>query len=326
MHYFQVKIKEKGNMDKGNIQKTDDRGKKLTSQQRFELGRRVSVYNMVGNIILGIIKLVIGVVSNSTAMIVDGVHTMSDVVSTIGVMFSMVISKKPADTNHPYGHEKAETVMAKILAMVLVITGVVTALSSYRVIAGQSFDIPAPAALYAAIISIVVKEAMYRVTLKTGRRINSTALEADAWNYRSDAISSIAALIGIAGARLGMPVLDPIAAMVVSVLIIWVGVGIYIRSVNELMDISARPEDLDRIKAIAAGVEGVVSISKIQSRIHGPYYYVDIEVCVRPDITVYKGHEIAQRIEDQVESKVETVKHVMVHVNPSGESGLHQDR
>jgi divalent metal cation (Fe/Co/Zn/Cd) transporter len=119
--------------------------------------------------------------------------------------------------------------------------------------------------------------------------------------------SSFAAFFGFAGARLGMPVVELMGAFFVSFFLFWVGVGIYIRSVNELMDISARPEDLDRIKAIAAGVEGVVSISKIQSRIHGPYYYVDIEVCVRPDITVYKGHEIAQRIEDQVESKVETV-------------------
>ncbi|HHU62800.1 MAG TPA: cation transporter [Clostridiales bacterium] len=302
-------------MERENWQPGGRRGE-LTGRQRFEQGWRISVYTMIGNIILGIIKLAIGIFSGSTAMIADSVHTMSDIVSTLGVMASMAIAKKPADSNHPYGHEKAETVMAKILAIILIVIGVITALPSYRVIAEQSYNTPASAALYAAILSIVVKEAMYRITLRVGRRINSTALEADAWHHRSDAISSVAALIGIIGARLGVPVLDPIAAMVVSGLIVWVGVGIYIKSINQLMDISARPEDLDKIRAIVAGVKGVEGINKIKSRVHGPYYYVDIEVCVRPDITVYQGHEIAHGIKDRVEAEMERVKYVMVHVNP----------
>ncbi len=288
----------------------------IKEENRYKESNRISLITIIGNIILTIVKLVAGIISNSTAMIADAVHSGSDIISTVAVMIGMNISEKPADREHPYGHEKAESIMAKILALLLFITALGIGVAAVKTILSGDIRVPGTFALYAAVLSIGVKEWMYRITINTADKIKSTSMKADAWHHRSDAISSIAALIGIAGARLGIPVLDPIAGLSVAVFIIKISFDIYMQAVKELMDTAASPEVIDKILRTIAGVDGVMNIHAINTRMHGARIYVDIKICVNRFLSVYEGHDISHKVKDAIMENVDDVKNVLVHVNP----------
>jgi len=282
----------------------------------YKLGVVTSTITLIINIILAMIKTVIGIISGSKAMLADGIHTMSDVVSTIIVLIGLKISSKEADSDHQYGHEKFESVFAKLLSIFLVLTGSYIGYEAFKSLSQGNIVKPKFMALVAAVVSIIVKEIMYRYTMRAAKKTNSISMEADAWHHRSDALSSLGTFIGILGARLGFTILDPIAGIIVSILIIKVGIDIYIKSIRELVDESASTKTINDIKSVVYSIEGVRGIKSLKTRIFGNKIYVDLEIYVASNITVREGHDISEDVHDVVEDKVEKVKHCMVHIEP----------
>lgn len=285
-------------------------------KQRCEMGTRISKHTLIVNFILSIIKIVVGLISKSQVMIADGVHTISDVLTTFGVIVGLKLSTQPDDKNHPYGHEKIEPIVSKILAVFLCITALTIMYTGINTIIKNKPVVPSMLAIYGAIISIISKEWMYRYTVKGAIKIHSQALKADAWHHRSDALSSVGALIGIIGARLGYPILDPLAAIVVGIIIIKVSIEIYIVALNQLIDRAADDNLIIKIKQKIIEIKGVINIDNLKTRQHANKIYVDVEISVKDNLTVKEGHKIAEEVHQQIEGLNNTIKHCMVHVNP----------
>ena len=282
----------------------------------YKLGFKVSVITIIINVVLSAIKIFAGIIGKSNAMLADGAHTLSDVLTTFVVLLGFKVSSKEADENHPYGHEKYEPIFAKLLSILLLLTGVYIGYESVKVLISGNIKTPGLIALVAALVSIVSKEAMYWYTVKTAKKIKSLSLEADAWHHRSDALSSIGTFVGILGARMGVKVLDPIAGIVVSVFVVKVGVDLYLKATRELVDEAADDETIEKIKNLTSSVKGVEEIRDLKTRVFGNKIFVDIEIAVNGSISVKEGHDIAEEVHDIIENSVESVKHCMVHVEP----------
>lgn len=291
-------------------------------ENRLQAGTRVSLLSIAANTGLAAFKLAAGIAANSTAMVSDSIHSFSDTISTVAVIIGLRIADAPPDTEHPYGHARAETVAAKLVALLLILTAVGVGYSALQILIAGKAQIPGTLATIAAVVSIVVKEGMYRYTLQVGTRIKSNALIADAWHHRTDALSSITALVGIVGAQLGLPFLDPAAGLVVAAMILKVGLELYWQSVEELVDTAPGQEVLERIRRAAEGAPGVIAVNDLKARSHGPHVYVDLKICVDRTITVQKGHDIAHDAAGRVRALNE-VKDVIIHVNPCSETHAH---
>lgn len=280
---------------------------------------KVSAVTIVVNLVLSVFKLIAGIVANSGAMISDAVHSASDVLSTFVVIVGVKISAKDSDETHPYGHERFECISAIILSGLLLATGIGIGYSGVKNIisGGEALKTPGVLALIAAVVSIVVKEAMYHYTMRAAKTINSGALKADAWHHRSDALSSVGSFAGIFGARLGIKVLDPIASVIICILIAKAAVDIFIDSVNKMTDRSCDEKTVEEIKQVASSQAGVISVDLLKTRLFGDKIYVDIEIGADKSLTLEQAHEIAERTHDAIESWSENVKHCMVHVNPA---------
>ena len=282
----------------------------------YKKGLKISIITIIGNILLAVLKIFAGIVGRSSAVLADGFHTLSDILTTGVAILGLKVSTKEADEDHPYGHEKYEPVFGKIISLFLVITGLFIGYESLKILISGDIQTPSNLALAAAFISIIVKEIMFRYTLRTAKKIKSFSLEADAWHHRSDALSSIGTFIGVLGARMGLSILDPIAGIIVSILIIKVGVDLYLDSISGLVDEAADPKIVEEIENLTKSVPGVISITDLKTRIFGSKIYVDIDITVDGKITVEEGHDIAQIVHDLVEDEIEEVKHCMVHVEP----------
>lgn len=280
---------------------------------------RISFVSIVINVILSLFKALAGLVAHSGAMISDAIHSASDVFSTIVVIIGVKISGKESDKEHPYGHERMECVAAILLATILAITGLGIGWSAVSKIMAGNYDqleVPGVLALVAAIVSIVVKEAMYWYTRAGAKKIDSGALMADAWHHRSDSLSSIGALIGIGGARLGFPILDPIASVVICIFIEKAALDIFMDAVNKMVDKACDEETEARMRDCVIGQEGVLGVDLLRTRTFGNKVYVDIEISADGDKTLREAHTIAENVHDSVEREFPKVKHIMVHVNP----------
>ena len=287
-----------------------------TRDDRFRAGESVSWRGMAANLALVAFKLVAGIIGKSSAMVADAAHSASDMLATFGVIVSFRISKRPADEDHPYGHGKAEPVAAKLVGAILIVAGSGIAIEAVRRIIARDFVRPGLIALIAAVASIVVKEAMFQIAAATARRIRSSALMAEAFHHRSDALSSVGTFAGILGGRLGLPILDPIAGLVVAVMIIWMGLKIIRASSDELMDAQTDPETINSVRVAATGVDGVCDVHSIAMRKYGGDSYVDLRIGVDPSISVVMGHEIAMQVESTIRSECPSVRSVLVHVDP----------
>lgn len=283
---------------------------------RYQQGKKISIISLLSNTILALLKISIGFFANSKALIADGFHSVSDMASTIIVMASIRFSETPADKNHPYGHEKAEALGTNILAVILILTAFFLGRDAILTIMSGNIAEPGSWALFAAFISIIVKELLYRFTIKIGEEINSRGLIADAHHHRSDALSSIAALIGIGGAKLGFRFLDPLAGLVVALLILKVGYEIMRDTSYELMDGRPDKEKINQIRELSASISGVIEIHDIKLRSYGPNYIVDLKIVVEDQLSVVEGHNIACQVEKKIVNNSEDVKDVMVHVDP----------
>ena len=291
------------------------------SPEQFEaIAVRVSMVSIIGNTALSLLKMLAGILAHSGAMISDAVHSASDVFSSVIVIIGVKFSAKDSDKEHPYGHERFECVAAILLAGILLVTALFIGHTALEHITGgsiQSLAIPGLSALLAAILSIVVKEAMYWYTRCYAKRLDSGALMADAWHHRSDALSSVGALIGIAGARMGYPVLDPIASLVICVFILKAAYDVFRDAIRKMVD-HASDEKMERaILGCAAAQSGVIGVDAIHTRIFGNRIYADIEIRVDGQITLAESHAIAKQVHNAIESQFPKVKHILVSVNPA---------
>ena len=295
------------------------RGENISPEQFEAIAVRVSMVSIIGNTVLSLLKMLAGILAHSGAMISDAVHSASDVFSSMIVIIGVKISAKDSDKEHPYGHERFECVAAILLAGILLVTALFIGHTALEHITGgssKSLAIPGLSALLVAILSIVVKEAMYWYTRFYAKWLDSGALMADAWHHRSDALSSVGALIGIAGARMGYPVLDPIASLVICVFILKAACDVFQDAIRKMVD-HACDEKMERaLLCCAAAQSGVMGVDEIHTRIFGNKIYADIEIRADGQITLAESHAIARQVHNAIEAQFPKVKHILVSVNP----------
>ena len=291
----------------GSIQATSDIHNGIVAEDEFQrVANKVSFVTIIGNILLSVMKLIAGFIAHSNAMISDAIHSASDVFSTFVVIIGIKLASKKADKEHP--------------SMVLFITGFGIGAAALKNITSGDYNnivVPGVLALVAAIVSIVSKEAMYWYTRYNAKKIDSSALMADAWHHRSDAFSSIGALIGIAGARLGFPIMDSIASLIIFVFIIKAAYDIFKDAIDKMVDHACDDATVSQIRECVMKHEDVLGIDMLQTRIFGNKIYVDLEIETDGSYTLSKAHTIAETVHDDIEKSFPKVKHIMVHVNPA---------
>ncbi len=288
-----------------------------TNNRRIAM--RVSVLSIIVNIILSLSKFVAGIVAQSGAMLSDAVHSASDVFSTFIVMIGISLSGKKSDKEHPYGHDRLECVASIVLSVILFATGLGIGFNGIEKIASKdytSLSIPGRLALFTAIGSIITKEWMYWYTRSAAKRIHSDALMADAWHHRSDSLSSIGSFLGILAARLGFPVFDPVASVIICLFILKAAISIFRDSIDKMVDKSCDDTLVEQMKQIVLQVSGVDHIDEIRTRMFGAMIYVDIEIAADGTLTLNAAHSIAESVHSTIEEHFPLVKHCMVHVNP----------
>lgn len=294
--------------------------KRKKEKNSMELAMEVSKVSILVNLFLSLFKLFAGVFAHSGAMISDAVHSASDVLSTFVVIIGVKISEKKSDQNHPYGHERMECVSSIILAGLLLATGIGIGMTGFEKITSgeeiQTLAIPGKLALAAAILSLIVKEWMFWYTRGVAKTIRSGALMADAWHHRSDALSSVGAFIGILGARMGYPIFDPIASVVICLFILKAAYDIFKDAVDKMVDHACDEQTESKLRETIEKVAGRGRIDLLQTRLFGSKMYVDVEIAEEGDMTLDESHAIAERVHDAIEHDFPEVKHCMVHVNP----------
>lgn len=291
----------------------------MEQTKETKIAMKVSAVSIAVNLALSAFKLMAGILARSGAMISDSVHSASDVFSTFIVIIGVRISGRKSDQEHPYGHERMECVASIVLAVILMATGLgIGAGGLKKIVEGNYGDLAVPGslALAAAVISIVVKEWMYWYTRAAAKQIRSGALMADAWHHRSDSLSSIGAFAGILGARLGFPVADSIASVVICLFILKASVDIFKDSMEKMVDKSCDRELVERMTAVVENSPGVERIDDLRTRMFGAKAYVDIEIAVDGKLLLEDAHHIAEEVHHKVETQFDMVKHCMVHVNP----------
>lgn len=293
--------------------------KQTAKKMETAIAMKISMISIIVNVGLSLIKLLAGILANSGAMISDAVHSASDVFSTFIVMIGVTIAGKQSDKEHPYGHERLECVAAIVLAVVLAGTGAGIGMTGVKKISAghyENLQVPGMMALLAAILSILVKEAMYWYTRSGAKKIDSGALMADAWHHRSDALSSVGAFVGILGARMGYPVLEPLASLVICLFIFKAAVEIFRDAVDKMVDKACQDDVVEEMKEAVLACEGVEAVDDIKTRLFGAKIYVEVEIAVDAMKTLIEAHDIAEQVHENIEEQFVQVKHCMVHVNP----------
>lgn len=289
----------------------------------YKEGIVLSLWTLALNFLLGSVKLAAGLWGRSSAMVADAAHSYSDCASTVAVIAGLKMASKSADDDHPYGHEKYELIFANILSILLGLTAVKIGYDALMVIAHGSYQVPGLAPLLAAVFSVAVKEVMYRLTLRKAKKIGSVAMEADAWHHRTDALSSVGAFVGILGARLGLPVLDPVTGLLVSLLVLKVAIDLYRKSVSGLVDSSTDAETVARIQQLLADIDGIEEVNSLKTRVFGASAYADVTIKVDGAMTVEEGHDIATLAHNKIEANLPKIKHIMVHIEPMDQDHPH---
>lgn len=284
---------------------------------RYDESNKVTIISILLNIGLTVIKVIAGILGNSTAIIADGLHSASDIITSIGILIGNKISRKPRDEEHQYGHEKAESLVAFVLAAVLIIVAVEI---GYKGVAAlfnlNEIQVPTLLPLIVALISIGVKEYQYQITIRVAKKINSSSLKADAWHHRSDALSSIAAFIGIGGAMLGFKILDPIASIIVAIVVVKVGIDILKSACDELMDSSISKQDIGEIKSMIDNNQKIYGIKDFKSRKYGSVAYIDMSIFIDKAKTLEEAHDIADDLEHNIISTLSYIKEINIHTEP----------
>ena len=279
----------------------------------------MALAGILGNVFLAVFKLFAGIIGHSTAMLSDSVHTLSDIFATVIALIGVTVSKRQADKEHPYGHERLECLASLLLAFLLFANCI-------RAIATGSYldkELPGMLPVIAAIVSIGVKEAMFWYTMHYAKQLRSSAFRADAWHHRSDALSSIGALVGVIGARNGYPILDQVAGLIICVMILGVAIGIFKDAAEKMLDTSCDETFETSLRELVyafsekAGI--AVGIDDLKTRKFGEKIYVEMEISLDRNMRLQEAHDIAERLHDDIEQEYADVKHVMIHVNPAEE-------
>ncbi|MBP3290220.1 MAG: cation transporter [Alistipes sp.] len=296
-------------------------------QTREQKIKHITVIGAVLNVLLSVIKIFVGVIGHSAAMLADGVHSLSDLISDIVVLVFSHISSKNKDRGHAFGHGKYETLATLLVSLILVVVGGKLMSGGIRLIIdvmnGGEIPMPGKIALLAAVVSIVAKELLYQATAKVGREVNSPVVIANAWHHRSDALSSVGALIGIGGAVIlgnKWTVLDPIVSCLISLVIIMIAVKMAIPSLAELLEASLPEEIETEIIKTALTVDGVDDIHELKTRRNGISFIIDAHIVVDPNISIVKAHDIATNVEKALIEKYSSETQINIHVEPGKEA------
>lgn len=287
----------------------------------------VTLVGSVVNIVLTVFKILAGIMGRSTAMIADGIHSLSDLLSDIIVIVFVKISSKGRDKNHDYGHGKFETFATLIISLMLLVVGANLMSSGIasikKILGGESVEAPGMIALWAALLSIVSKEILYRYTAVQGRKLDSPMMVANAWHHRSDALSSVGSLLGIGGAILlgdKFVILDPLAGCVISIFIIVMAVRMSIPAIKELLDVSLPDEMEDEIERTAKGVPGVVDLHELKTRREGPGIVLEGHLVLHSDISLEQAHSISKQVERALRDRFGDSTQISLHLEPENDS------
>jgi len=283
---------------------------------RSTASQRVTIIGALVNLLLSGIKLVVGWIAGSAALVADGIHSLSDLASDALVWFAAKHAGEAPDEEHPYGHGRFETAATLGLGILLGIVALGILWDAVLRAASGEHSVPGILAIYAAAVSILAKEALYWYTIIIARRVNSEMLRANAWHHRSDAISSVVVLIGIAGAMAGWPYLDSLAAVIVGVMVAKIGWDLGWAAVQELVDAALDPEEVQKAHDTIVAVDGVRSVHMLRTRRHGHQAAADVHVQVDPSLSVSEGHMISQTVEDELKAAIDVINDVTVHIDP----------
>jgi len=287
--------------------------------ERFNRADRVIRVGFWVNAILMVMKLAAGHFGHSEAVFADGVESACDFVAIGMTIVALKVGRKPFDEDHPYGHGKVESLAANLVSIIIAATGAWILYGAVATVLAGAYEAPALIAVLAAGATIVIKESLYRYSVRIGSALQSPALLAIAKDHRKDAVTSVATLVGVGGAYLGIKVMDPVAAGLTSLFIFHIGYQTFKSSAHELMDGIPDQELIDAIAALAAGVEGVESVHEIRARHSGQFIIVDLKLDMPPEMTVRQSHNIATEVKELIFEQFPNVGDVMIHINPSDE-------
>jgi len=293
----------------------------LMNKNNEKLAMKVARNSIIVNVILSAFKLFAGIFAHSAAMVSDAIHSIADLISTVIVIIGIKLANKEADRTHPYGHERFECVAAIILAILIFFVGLGIGWSGIVNIISADYSyliVPGILALIAAIVSIIVKESIYWYMRSAAKKIDSSALMADAWHSRADGLSSIGSFIGIFGARIGFPVLDSVAAVIICLFILKTAINIFFDAISKMTDKACDEQTEAEIKQMILAHKSVIAIDNLKTRLFGNKIFVDVEISVLGTLSLKESHLIAQEVHDLIEKEFPKVKHCMVNVNPNG--------
>jgi cation diffusion facilitator family transporter len=302
----------------------------LEKDVRFKKAEFAAMVGVVGNIVLAVLKWIIGIYANSTALVADAVHSASDVAGSLAVYIGLKAAKAPPDEDHPYGHGKAESIAAIIVAVLLLLVGVEIGRSAIESFL-KPIEAPKSIAIVAVIVSIIVKEGMFRYKYRLGKQLNSDALIVNAYEHRSDVYSSIAALIGISAAVIGgklgigwLEYADPVTGLLVAIFIIRMAWILGKESIHNTLDHVLHDEDTEEFKTVVRSIPEVKKLDELHAREHGHYVIIDLKISVDPHISVEQGHRIGKCVKKKLMEN-RNVQNVLVHINPYSEDGSFED-
>jgi cation diffusion facilitator family transporter len=289
-------------------------------EERSRQTKIVAIVGTIVNLILAIVKILVGYIGHSQALVVDGVHSLSDLLSDLLVLFASHHANQEPDAEHPYGHGRFETAATLALGILLALVGIGIGWDSVeRLLVHEPTVVPTSLALYATVFSILANEGLYWYTIIVARKLRSKMLEANAWHHRSDAVSSIVVLVGIGGTQLGIENLDTIAAVIVSLMIVKIGWSLGWQALEELVDKSLDEDEVVRVSSLIDGVDGVRSIHMLRTRKSGHLSAADVHVIVEPSLSVSEGHMIAVAIEDKLKKNIDHLSDITVHIDPEND-------
>lgn len=287
-----------------------------SSASRYEASKHVTFVSVIWNLILTVAQVIIGIVGHSQALVADGMHTLSDLVTDFMVLFALKHGKKAADEEHPYGHARIETAVTMILGIVLFAVGTGIAVNAgIRLSAAQAFIVPSAMTLWIAMVTLIAKEALYRYTMITANRYDSNMLRANAWHHRSDALSSLIVAAGIGGSLLGFGYLDSVAALIVALMVAKVGVDLSWQSLRELIDTGLSTDDLESIRKVILSTSGVKALHLLRTRRVGAQALADVHIIVDDHLSVSEGHQISETVRAKLINEIAPVADVMVHID-----------
>jgi len=291
----------------------------MRNDKRTIASRQIKSITYIGiavNIALSVVKVVIGSLAGSLALVADGVHSLSDVATDAVVLLGLRLGSKEPDQSHPYGHGRAETFLAGLIALVLILVGGAMIYYATMAIARDVVTVPRFAVLIAAIVSIVAKEWLYRATKKVAIQSHSPVLYANAWHHRSDALSSVAVVIGFISLEFGFGHGDQVAAIAVGLMIIWVGVRVVSDSLRELTEGAVDSDTIERIREVINADSSIRQWHKLRTRTVGREVFLDLHILVDPDLNIVAAHQISESLENALDEQITRPVNITVHIEP----------